>query len=688
MDTRLKVPILVGITGKLNFEDGGKGVRAALQDCFALLDDRFRDSPKTLMTGLAIGADMIAAEVALERGWAIVGVLPFRLDEYLKNYSDDAAGKLRDLLARDRVTTIVLDPLRDPATGAPSTIDALQPGPDCSSNPLRSRHYEQAGFFIAERCALLIAVMPVDEPPTKVGGTSRVVHFRLEGAFEDADAKLTVKASKHLRSVSIFDEPLSGPVWLIEPGSAVSGSAPLVGIDLYAPKVEKFDEDPSSAGKAEFSPLDSMLKRRSRLQALMSRLLRYRKDWLVGPLHLVDGLNSLNSLIPGIDADPAMQQGAAPPADASAFVRSVRNQVAGVQGSKKRKMQYSVLALAVFFFLAILGLEAHAEFKWHSAFYIVAIAVILIVYGWARILRLQQYTEDYRAVAEALRVQIAWWDSGLHGRASEVYQHFLVGAAGSLGVVRAAVRQIVDAALIACPPPRANLTDLSGWIDRQAAFFRDRVRSRERNLAMTDAAVWLLFMASIGAAIGLWPRLLEHLLAVHWFGKYWIAALILSPVVAIAAAFGSSIGQHAIRRRLRTLSHLSALLCGFLLATLVEYALGEHAVSPPPADAHAVTEHVVSTAHKVMVMLTVMMATVSGAVRYLAENFAWEAELHRYREALAMFERLKRRGRPDISQGALSEQEARNVFELGKLALNESESWILAHRVRPLEPMH
>ena len=152
--TRVNVPFRVGITGKRIFEDGGASVRAALRDCFALLDERFGDGPKTLMTGLAIGADTIAAEVALDRGWTVVGVLPFQLDEYLTNYSDDEATKLRELLARDKVTTIVLDPLRDPATEAPSTIDALRLEPDGSSNPLRSRHYEQAGFFIAERCAL------------------------------------------------------------------------------------------------------------------------------------------------------------------------------------------------------------------------------------------------------------------------------------------------------------------------------------------------------------------------------------------------------------------------------------------------------------------------------------------------------------------------------------------------------
>ena len=213
--------ILVGITGKRNFDDGGISVRAALRDCFALLDERFGDSPKTLITGLAIGADTIAADVALDRGWAVVGVLPFQLDEYLKSYSDDEATKLRQLLARDKVTTIVLDPLRDPATGAPSTIAALQG----SSNPLRSA-LRAGRLLIAERSALLIAVMPADEAPTRIGGTSRVVHFRLAGAFEDADAKLTMEASTHLRPVLIFDEPLSGPVWLIDPQSAASRRGP------------------------------------------------------------------------------------------------------------------------------------------------------------------------------------------------------------------------------------------------------------------------------------------------------------------------------------------------------------------------------------------------------------------------------------------------------------------------------
>ena len=145
----------------------------------------------------------------------------------------------------------MLDPLRDPATEAPSTIDALRLEPDGSSNPLRPRHYEQAGFFIAERCALLIAVMPADEAPTNLGGTSRVVHFRLEGAFKDEESKVTVEASTHLGSVSTPHKPPSGPVWLIDPRSAASAVAPLLGVDLYLPGVEKLGRDTGSANETE-----------------------------------------------------------------------------------------------------------------------------------------------------------------------------------------------------------------------------------------------------------------------------------------------------------------------------------------------------------------------------------------------------------------------------------------------------
>ncbi len=84
----------------------------------------------------------------------------------------------------------------------------------------------------------------------------------------------------------------------------------------------------------------------------------------------------------------------------------------------------------------------------------------------------------------------------------------------------------------------------------------------------------------------------------------------------------------------------------------------------------------------------VVIAACAGATRYVTESLAWEAELHSYREARGMFLRAAARGNFSSAGLPLSDEQQEILFDLGRFALEENGSWIRAHRVRPLEPMH
>src|SRR5262249_15226486 len=101
-------------------------------------------------------------------------------------------------------------------------------------NPDRDDHYEQAGIYIAERCALLIAVMPANEEPGRVGGTARIVDYRLRGA--DAIAQRIIDHSQVLRQRDTLDSPQTRPVWLIDLGPVGETSGdPLRSVSLWEP---------------------------------------------------------------------------------------------------------------------------------------------------------------------------------------------------------------------------------------------------------------------------------------------------------------------------------------------------------------------------------------------------------------------------------------------------------------------
>jgi hypothetical protein len=185
MGERIFAPLIIGITGKRELNGKHDEVRAALRAAFAQLDRSYPHTPKILLTALADGADMIAAEEALRlmetprnpgaQGctWQVVARLPLCLDLYLQDF--DAAGqqRLRDLCAK--IPTQELPPLRrlqpdhPPEPGTPFDRAELV---RANGNPNRTDHYEQVGLFIAGKCGLLIAVMDRDEQPAGIGKRS------------------------------------------------------------------------------------------------------------------------------------------------------------------------------------------------------------------------------------------------------------------------------------------------------------------------------------------------------------------------------------------------------------------------------------------------------------------------------------------------------------------------------------
>jgi hypothetical protein len=63
--------------------------------------------------------------------------------------------------------------------------------------------------------------------------------------------------------------------------------------------------------------------------------------------------------------------------------------------------------------------------------------------------------------------------------------------------------------------------------------------------------------------------------------------------------------------------------------------------------------------------------------------------LHSYREALDTFIRARDQfAKLCADPSALAKQQEQIILELGRFALEETESWIRARRVRPIEPMH
>jgi hypothetical protein len=169
---RLPFALTIGVTGHRLAaipEDRREAIAAAVREALDLVErqaralyDRmqgsgtFADAPPdfTLVSPLADGADQIAAEAGLARGWRLQAVLPYDRTEYARDFVDEDPGqRFGDLLARAGCV-LELPGRRDEETEA----------------------YLMAGRATVSHCDLLIALWD-GRPPRGRGGTAEIIHM-------------------------------------------------------------------------------------------------------------------------------------------------------------------------------------------------------------------------------------------------------------------------------------------------------------------------------------------------------------------------------------------------------------------------------------------------------------------------------------------------------------------------------
>ena len=677
-----RVAVVVGITGKRDIKGKDEAVREALRQALGELDARFPNTPKILLSALAEGADTIAAEEALARSsWQVVAPLPLRLDLYLQDFAAPAADHLGKLLEHPNVDMLELDPLVDPTTGKAFEVSELSRRPD-GSNENRSLHYEQVGLFIAQNCALMLAVMPADERPGRVGGTARVVDYRLRGK-PDRDARSVLEHSNVLRKPILLDRANTGPVWLIDLDAEDSKQA---GLSRWIKVLLPDSEIPESSETSEVSET--------------SRNATPDRQLLDRSLLLIRHLDGFNRRIPAVTKLPANPS--AP--EAASILRQLRTTLSAIQMKVNRRVRNSIFGLAALFVLAIFALEIYSGFnrqgswRWTISAYAVLVGLAFLLYHIVRRHAWQPIAEDYRAIAEALRVQIVWWEAGLIQPAYRVDQFYLRGAKGSLALVRAALRHMIDAACLWPPRPNPTSEPEQQWIHGQISFFEAKIADRRASLSATEAWIWFLIMVAMGpiaALLALETNLgtaddaLRLMLQRADFRIGFSVLVVATGLVLMICwrtvpRWASEMMRHGDQhgRMLNFRRFAIAFAAGLLLSLIVFLGWAEWRKSDVDP---------FFALRELLVISTVMLTAVAGALRFIADKLSWEAEVNGYEEILDTFQHANAELTTIRSEASVPADAAAArgsiILELGKEALDENETWIRRHRERPLEPL-
>jgi hypothetical protein len=660
-------PLLVGVTGKLDLLGADDAVRAALDRAFDRLDARCPTTPKVLLSGLARGADSIAAQAALMRpGWSVVAVLPFSEALFLEDFQGPERERFLSLKASARVRSIELPMLRTSPEGQTVTVADLSRAND-GPHPARADHYEQAGLYISERSALMLAVMEAGERPDKIGGTARVVRQRLSGEL-DEHARDIVRRSSALVDPPRLVDRHAGPVWIVDLATLIEApSAPDKSLLVWAPghpgPVAFGGEWATSASLSLADSLEDLNRRADRLSPAYWIALGPR----VGP-HA---------------------------GDAASEVRRLRAVISDVQGALMGRVRGSIWQLATISCAAILAFEIYVDgpqrpwAKWFALAYPLFVLAAVMLYWRAARQRWQRLAEDYRAVSEALRVQLVWWSSGLAGAHNRVERYYLRGAHGAFRQLRALIMSVIDGALLRFDEPKPDIDAVEGWAEGQISFFDRRITSRRREMAVVETASWFLFAASLSIAASLaLSRFLGNGAGLLRIVAGWpIENRLVCILVAVASASAlflladrarESAGREGAEATFGTSNTLTACV-GLAAGLLLAVALGALATALPGD---------LVWAQELLAIAVIMAATIAGAIRFVSEKSSWAAELTGYEHARSHFQHgLDELAAVDEPEGKGAAERGEIIVALGAEALSENENWLRSHRERPLEPI-
>ena len=495
--TPVPVTVVVGVTGHREIDPAAAGaVRCAVHEVLASLQKQF---PHALhvMTALAAGADQLVADVAEELGIPIVAVLPMGKDFYLTEMP--AVYQARFDHHWDRAALRLELPSVVAHDGKPDTN--------------WERHqYEQLGAFLARRSHLLLVLWEGAERADpvggieKLGGTADVLRMRFD--VQRAN-EVCHRSALFERSGSPLDAPQGDPVLHVvtprkphaEQTPRFSGSDPRPGacfllrswsgldrdavdppssimqvmeLPPYAVTKGLFDQirtlnelllgkiakdssifkdqlnylDTKGAEDTDHNPLDWLRRAQAGIDAASVRYQRFLLGYFVAKkLHSIPRAALYSWLCSGVRVKPGLllvYTGAVPVA---------------------------VLLFEWYAHMSGEGETAVSGVAWSLAAYLVWLGVVFGAHHFiVKKLNWQNYFQDYRALAEAIRVQLYWALAAAPIAASDNYLRKQIGELGWISFALRGPALWATALALKLPKPYREVVR-RGWMENQADYF-------------------------------------------------------------------------------------------------------------------------------------------------------------------------------------------------------------------------
>lgn len=549
------LPLCIGVTGHRDLRpDDVPRLRAEIARRF---EGWLAQAPHTelqVLSALAEGADLLVAEVALElaaagRPVVLRAVLPMPWAAYAADFEPGARARVEAVLARVAPAHRI-----EPGPGELAARLGLVPRgdgrlPDITGTK-RVDCYEDVGRRIARHCHLLLALWDGHDQGGR-GGTAQIVAERLAGIPVDE------------RPVSaVFRDEDRGPVLVLPTARLKHERAPRHAAPVF------LGERPADGAAA---PGDSPAAR-----ALFDARLAEIDAFNRAAVALDDAAlaGSRRWLLPGVprprdDATTAALEAAYTAADV----------LAGRHQRRNHQVRQAILALALL--IPTLAVVGGLLPSWTGLAYPLLFVGMLALASWNRRRHHHDRSLLYRALAEALRVQLAWRLAGSDERAAQHYLRRHQAALGWMGgTLRCLCLQPSPARLPGEEEP-ARLRQIGqAWVQDQRDYHRGSARNRGRRAAELDRfAVRLVGLALlVSLALGLWPAL-PALLGDESVGMLGALAGSLPALAGCLLAYNGAMAHREVARESERMAQLHA-----RAATALDAALAGAPGSPPAID--------------------------------------------------------------------------------------------------------
>jgi hypothetical protein len=463
-----KIPLLIGVVGHRDLAEAEvPQIRAALERLLRRLSHAFPDTRPTLLTSMADGADLLAAEVAAELDIPIITALAFRPD-----------------LSRADLHTDASKAVFDTVFAHAEHLEAPHVGQDCRDEPAeRDRHYQRVGALVARYSTLLIAIWD-GKDTTHEAGTARVVEYRRGGIAPTADEEpLSTNAL-----LAAHDNDLTYEIRCSRAGA----NGPSQGVQVLG-----FVGAGLTGGEQMPPALATTLERIAAfnrdIDEFSAEIVEHgRRLALPTPYPRPDRLSYLDNLFRSTDWLGTYYR--------RCFTRALR-------------ARYALWAVMTFLLLSFkresFGVSALAMI--FAVLLVFALGLALAL--WAHRRSWHRKYLDYRALAEGLRVDFYWEIAGVRRRFDGEFAHesFLQRQDVELEWIRAAMRAVslrlagAHARLL----PSGFADAYAGWIgdddpvngSGQLLYYRRRIETLERNLRVVELISRALLFGGLALAL-------------------------------------------------------------------------------------------------------------------------------------------------------------------------------------------